>query len=142
VCEQLFDAKKAKKLSFEQLANELGRAEVAVAAIFYGQAKASEEDVKKLAQVLDLDEADLLDKLYSWPDRGRTVECPPKDPLIYRLWEIIQVRVADVSGCKVGCGGLTWVVAELWISVQGGDEREVWRWHYERHHLFDNGAER
>jgi len=40
--------------------------------------------------VLGLDEEDLLEKLYSWPDRGRTVECPPKDPLIYRLWEIIQ----------------------------------------------------
>jgi hypothetical protein len=25
-----------------------------------------------------------------WPDRGRTLDMPPKEPLIYRLFEIVQ----------------------------------------------------
>lgn len=87
----MFEAKKAKRLSFEEIGKALGREEVAVAAIFYGQAKASEEDVKNLSEILGLDPDQLRVNLYAWPDRGRTVECPPKEPLIYRLWEIVQV---------------------------------------------------
>lgn len=86
----LFEAKKAKKLTFEQIGKELGRGEVAVAALFYGQAKASEEDAKKLASLLGLPEGELLHSLYKIPDRGRSVPMPPKEPLIYRLYEVVQ----------------------------------------------------
>ncbi|KAI9671447.1 MAG: Cyanate hydratase [Alyxoria varia] len=86
----LFTAKKAKQLSFEQLGQELGRDEVAVAAIFYGQAHASEEDVNKLSQVLGIEAALLRDAMYGLPDRGRSVPMPPREPLIYRLYEIVQ----------------------------------------------------
>jgi len=41
-----------------------------------------------------LDKEQLKEDLYAWPDRGRAVEMPPKDPLIYRLYEIIQVCMA------------------------------------------------
>jgi cyanate lyase len=61
-----------------------------VAALFYGQAKASDEDVQKLSKLLDIDHATLAEQLYAWPDRGRTLEMPPKEPLIYRLFEIVQ----------------------------------------------------
>ncbi len=63
---------------------------MAVAAIFYGQARASAEDIEKLAKVLDLDHAHLSTQLAGFPDRGRTLDMPPKDPLIYRLYEIVQ----------------------------------------------------
>lgn len=79
-----------KKLTFEEIGNHIGRAEVATAAIFYGQAKPSEEDVTKLAQLFELDESALKDQMYGWPDRGRTIDMPPKEPLIYRLYEIVQ----------------------------------------------------
>ena len=59
-----------------------------MAALFYGQAKASEEDVKNLAEILGLDHDQLRVDLYAWPDRGRTVEMPPKEPLVYRLYEM------------------------------------------------------
>ncbi|KAJ5993282.1 cyanate hydratase [Penicillium sp. IBT 35674x] len=85
-----FSAKAAKKLSFEQIASHIGRNEVAAAAIFYGQAKASKEDILKLSEVLDIPEAQLEEQLGGFPDRGRTVEMPPKEPLIYRLYEIVQ----------------------------------------------------
>lgn len=28
--------------------------------------------------------------MYGWPDRGRTTPMPPREPLIYRLYEIVQ----------------------------------------------------
>jgi transcriptional regulator with XRE-family HTH domain len=75
VCATLFNAKKAKKISFEELAKAVGREEVAVAAIFYGQAKASEEDAEKLAELLGLPVEQLKEDLYAWPDRGRGMCC-------------------------------------------------------------------
>ena len=86
----LFEGKAKKQVSFEQIANELGRSEVAVAAVFYGQATASEEDIKKLSTLLDIEESLLHEQLTQFPDRGRTLEMPPKDPLIYRLFEVVQ----------------------------------------------------
>jgi len=86
----LFEAKAQKQLSFEQIASALGRNEVAVAALFYGQARASPEDVTKLSQILDVPEATLTQQLAGFPDRGRTLDMPPKEPLMYRLFEIVQ----------------------------------------------------
>lgn len=77
-------------MNFETIAKHIGRDEVAVAALFYGQAKASEEDVKKLSELLEIDHALLQSQLCAWPDRGRTMDMPPKEPLIYRLYEIVQ----------------------------------------------------
>ncbi|KAI9845494.1 MAG: Cyanate hydratase [Sclerophora amabilis] len=86
----LFEAKKKKNLSFETLGKELGRDEVAVAALFYGQAQASKDDIQKLSSVLDLDQDMLETQLTGFPDRGRLLDMPPKEPLMYRLYEIVQ----------------------------------------------------
>ncbi|KAL1979361.1 hypothetical protein VTN96DRAFT_6099 [Rasamsonia emersonii] len=86
----LFNAKAKKKLSFEDISKHIGRNEVATAAIFYGQAKASPEDIQKLASLLDIPVEQLEQQLSGFPDRGRSVEMPPKEPLIYRLYEIVQ----------------------------------------------------
>lgn len=77
-------------MSFEKIAAHLGRSEVAVAAIFYGQAKASPEDIHGLASLLQIPQQPLEEQLSGFPDRGRSVEMPPKEPLIYRLYEIVQ----------------------------------------------------
>ncbi|CAO2651982.1 Nn.00g002650.m01.CDS01 [Neocucurbitaria sp. VM-36] len=86
----LFEAKKKKNLSFEAIAKHVGREEVAIAALFYGQAMASPEDIKKLSEVLDIPAETLESQLSGFPDRGRSLEMPPKDPLVYRLYEIVQ----------------------------------------------------
>ncbi|KAL0636925.1 Cyanate hydratase [Maublancomyces gigas] len=86
----LFQKKKENNLTFAELAKLLERDEVAVAAIFYGQAKASEEDIRRLAKTLDLDEDVLQAKLSVCPERGSCFEMPPREPLIYRLYEIVQ----------------------------------------------------
>jgi cyanate lyase len=51
---------------------------------------ASPEDVQKLSQVLDIPAGQLEAQLSGYPDRGRSLEMPPKDPLVYRLYEIVQ----------------------------------------------------
>jgi cyanate lyase len=86
----LFEAKKKKNLSFEAIAKEVGRDEVAIAALFYGQAMASSEDIQKLSKILDIPVETLESQLSGFPDRGRSLEMPPKDPLVYRLYEIVQ----------------------------------------------------
>jgi len=87
----LFAQKKVKKLSFEAIGKAIGRDEVAVAAMFYGQARASEEDVQKLSEIMDIPVQTLMaTEIMSIPDRGKTIEMPPREPLIYRLFEVIQ----------------------------------------------------
>lgn len=86
----LFDAKAQKKISFEEVAKKLGRDEVSTAAIFYGQSKASPEDIQNLAEVLGIDQSILETQLGGFPDRGRGMPMPPQEPLIYRLYEVVQ----------------------------------------------------
>jgi cyanate lyase len=86
----LFDAKASLKLSFEEIAQHLGRSEVACAALFYGQAQASPEDVDKLSALLGVPKEDLAGQMTGFPDRGRAGPMPPVEPLIYRLYEIVQ----------------------------------------------------
>ncbi|RKU44949.1 Cyanate hydratase [Coniochaeta pulveracea] len=87
--QQLFYAKTERGLSFEALAKELGRSEVAVAGIFYGQVTASAEDVDKLSFILGVSK-ESLKGLQGFPDRGRAGPMPPVEPLIYRLYEVVQ----------------------------------------------------
>lgn len=86
----LFDAKSIKGLSFEAIGNHLGRSEVACAALFYGQATASQQDVERLSEILEVPIEALAPLMAAYPDRGRAGPMPPVEPLIYRLYEIIQ----------------------------------------------------
>jgi cyanate lyase len=74
-------------MTFAQLAKKLGRDEVAVAALFYGQAAASRQDLALLHEALGVDVSPHFD---GFPNRGHSIEMPPKEPLIYRLYEIVQ----------------------------------------------------
>ncbi|KAK3325711.1 cyanate hydratase [Apodospora peruviana] len=86
----LFDAKTEKGLTFESIAQQLGRSEVAVAALFYGQAQASSEDVEKLSGLLGVPKETIASQMMGFPDRGRAGPMPPVEPLIYRLYEVVQ----------------------------------------------------
>jgi cyanate lyase len=89
ITERLLAAKKEKSLSFADLENVVGRSEVWIAAVFYRQASASQEEAEKIVSALGLG-----------PDVARSLtECPvkglgpvvPTDPLIYRFYEIMQI---------------------------------------------------
>ena len=89
ITSKLLAAKTASGLSFANLENILGRDEVWIAAVFYRQASASEEEAKKLTDALGLD-AGVAQILTEPPLKGLG-PVVPTDPLIYRFYEIMQV---------------------------------------------------
>jgi len=89
ISKKMLEAKQAKGLSFADLGKMVGRDEVWVAALLYGQARADDEEAKKLISALGLG-ADAVDALTEFPSKGLG-PVVPTDPLIYRFYEIMQV---------------------------------------------------
>ena len=85
----LLAAKNTKGLTFAELGKLLGRDEVWVAALCYRQATASPEEAKQLVTALGL-APDVASTLTEFPTKGLG-PVVPTDPLIYRLYEIMQV---------------------------------------------------
>src|ERR1700681_796804 len=86
---ELLDAKRAKGLTFAELGKVIGHDEVWVAALIYGQARADEEEAKKLVSTLELGEC-IAEALTEFPSKG-IGPVVPTDPLLYRFYEILQV---------------------------------------------------
>lgn len=89
ITENLFAAKKQKGLSFSDLEKIVGRGEVWIAALFYRQASASQEEAEKLASALNLG-PEITAALTEFPTKGLG-PVVPTDPLVYRFYEIMQV---------------------------------------------------
>ncbi len=85
----LLAAKNNKGLSFIDLEKMLGRDEVWIASVIYRQASASEEEASKMIHALGLDQI-YIKELTECPVKGLGA-IVPTDPLIYRLYEIMQV---------------------------------------------------
>jgi cyanate lyase len=102
----LMAAKRAKGLSFADLEQAMGRDEVWIASLFYGQSTASPEEARQLSDLLELDPA-TCEALQAYPTKGCLDPLIPTDPLIYRFYEIIQVygmALKDVIQEKFGDG--------------------------------------
>jgi cyanate lyase len=102
----LMAAKRAKGLSFADLERAMGRDEVWIASLFYGQSTASPEEARQLSDLLALDPSTCA-ALQSYPTKGCLDPVIPTDPLIYRFYEIIQVygmALKDVIQEKFGDG--------------------------------------
>jgi len=102
----LLAAKQRLGFSFADLGERLGRDEVWVAALIYGQATATSEQVMTLLQTLELDLA-LAPQLTTYPVKGALDPVIPTDPLLYRFYEILQVYglpLKDVIQEKFGDG--------------------------------------
>jgi cyanate lyase len=102
----LLAAKRAKGLSFADLGALLGRDEVWVASLFYGQSTASPEEADLLIRALGLDSS-LKADLVMPPVKGCLDPVIPTDPLLYRFYEIMQVYglpLKDVIQEKFGDG--------------------------------------
>ncbi|CAG8433177.1 9578_t:CDS:2 [Diversispora eburnea] len=128
---KLFEAKISKKLTFADIGNQLGRNEVWVAAVFYGQAKPEESDLKKLSELLDIPEKYLLtdfnDETY-FPSRGRLFDLPPSDPLLYRFYEILQVYgypLKSVINEKFGDGIMSAIDFTTNVEKTGENQERV-----------------
>ena len=83
-------AKKAKGLSFEEIAKAIGRHQVWTTAALMGQASMSAEEAMATVKLLGL-EPEVIDVLQEFPLKGSLASAVPVDPLIYRFHEITQV---------------------------------------------------
>jgi cyanate lyase len=95
ICETtglLLKAKEDKKLTFAAIGEGIGRSEVWVSALFYGQARATAAEAGKIIARLGLgrNRKEVMSFLVAFPDKGLG-PVVPTDPLIYRLYEIMQV---------------------------------------------------
>nr|WP_290227583.1 cyanase [Trichocoleus desertorum] len=89
ITQKLLAAKQIQGVSFTDLEKILGRDEVWIAAVFYRQASASEDEASKLVEALGLG-PDVASELTEYPLKGLG-PVVPTDPLIYRFYEIMQV---------------------------------------------------
>jgi cyanate lyase len=91
ITEALSAAKEAKGLSFADLGKLVGRSEMWVAALFYGQARATAQEARKIVSKLGVKDRKACEQfLTAFPNKGLG-PVVPTDPLIYRLYEILQV---------------------------------------------------
>jgi cyanate lyase len=90
VSEAVQAAMQAKALTFAELAAELGRPRVWLAAAVLGQHPFPRDTAEKLAEKLGLPEGAVA-ALERIPTRGGLDAAVPVDPTIYRLYEVIQV---------------------------------------------------
>ncbi|QRV83461.1 cyanate hydratase [Ceratobasidium sp. AG-Ba] len=95
VCKQLFDAKARKGMNFADVGKAIGRDEIWTAALFYGQAKPSPQDLAKLSEALD-------------------------DPVIYRLHEGVLVYGYPIKASGHSRKGAAFSMIELLATVDIG----------------------
>jgi cyanate lyase len=88
--EQILEAKKQKGLTFEAIAQKVGRHKVWTTAALLGQHPMSAEEADAVGDLLDLD-PEVTEALQEIPLRGSLDSDVPTDPTIYRIHEITQV---------------------------------------------------
>jgi cyanate lyase len=86
----VLEAKRAHHLTFEAIAQVVGRHKVWTTAALLGQASMSAEEAERVVGLLEL-EPEVAEILQEAPRKGSLQETVPVDPLIYRFHEIIQV---------------------------------------------------
>ena len=90
ITQKLLTAKQDKGMSFQDLGSVVGRDQVWVAALIFRQASASADEASKLVDALGLPQ-ELVGELTQCPLKGSLEPVIPTDPLIYRLYEVMQV---------------------------------------------------
>lgn len=90
--DMLLKAKEEKGLTFAALGKMVGRSEMWAAALLYGQAQATAGEAREIVSSLGLkkEKEPVQAFLTSFPSKGLG-PVVPTDPLIYRLYEIMQV---------------------------------------------------
>jgi cyanate lyase len=88
--EQILMAKKKYDLTFEDIAQKVGRHKVWTTAALLGQHPMSPEEADMVVDLLEL-EPEVAEALQEIPLRGSLDSDVPVDPTIYRIHEITQV---------------------------------------------------
>ncbi|MBA3611221.1 MAG: cyanase [Rubrobacter sp.] len=88
--ELILEAKREKGLTFEMIANKVGKHKIWTTAALYGQHPMSEDEAETVVDLLGLD-PEVAGVLQEFPMRGSLETDVPTDPTIYRIHEITQV---------------------------------------------------
>ena len=88
--ELILEAKRQEGLTFEAIAEKVGRHKAWMTAALLGQHPMSAEDAEQVVDILGLDQ-EVTAVLQEIPMRGSLDTDVPVDPTIYRLYEVIQV---------------------------------------------------
>jgi cyanate lyase len=84
-------AKRARRLTFTEIAEQLGKPKVWLTAALLGQHPFEPEDAARVGELLGLDDEQVV-VLTEVPTRGSfSPSAPPTDPTVYRLYEALQV---------------------------------------------------
>jgi cyanate lyase len=92
----ILEAKKAKGLTLQEIADKLGHHVVWTTAAIMGQATMDPGEAQGLASLLDLGD-DVAEALQTIPTKGSLDSTVPTDPLMYRLHEITQVYGTSIK---------------------------------------------
>ncbi len=88
--EMILEAKKTHDLTFEAIANKVGKHKVWTTSALLGQAQMTPEEADAVVSLLDLP-PEVADALQEFPMKGSLDSDVPTDPLIYRFHEVTQV---------------------------------------------------
>ncbi len=88
--EMILEAKKTHDLTFEAIANKVGKHKVWTTSALLGQAQMTPEEADAVVSLLDLP-PEVADALQEFPMKGSLDADVPTDPLIYRFHEVTQV---------------------------------------------------
>lgn len=89
--EKILDIKRAKDLSWKEIAHTIGGASpILITAALLGQMTLTKDQATRAKSLFGLDEAEAK-LLMEIPYRGSLKTVPPTDPLIYRLYELVLV---------------------------------------------------
>ena len=94
--EQILEAKRTKGLTFQEIADKIGRHVVWTAAALMGQATMSSEEAGTAVDALGLG-PEVAASLQEYPTKGSLDAAVPVDPLIYRLHEITQIYGTSIK---------------------------------------------
>ncbi|KAJ1927651.1 Cyanate hydratase [Tieghemiomyces parasiticus] len=124
-------------LSFEEIGQKIGHDETWVAGLFYGQCHPTESDLQKLCKLLNLSYEALCADFSRGgpPTRGGLFEYPPKDPTLYRFFEMMQIYAVPLKAIiqeKFGDGIISAVNFKMHIEkmMMRSSWKEGWEYHY------------
>ena len=86
----ILEAKAAKGLTYQQIADAAGRHVIWTTSALLGQQTMPAEEAGKVVKLLGLG-PDVAAALQEFAMKGSLPQSPPTDPLIYRFHEIVQV---------------------------------------------------
>ena len=90
--EKLLDIKREKGWSWKHICGKIGGySEVLIVGAILGQMKLTKPQAANAAELFELGPSETA-MLNEVPMRGEGIEMPPKDPLIYRLYELVMIN--------------------------------------------------